>query len=401
MNFDDFGFDGRISDALKRKGYTTPTPIQQQAIPPALLGRDVLGLAQTGTGKTCAFAVPILHKLAQSKHNRDSRKIKALILSPTRELAMQIDESFKVYGRFLPFRTGLVMGGVGQDPQVKALKAGVDILIATPGRFIDLLYQSYIDPGFVEYFVLDEADRMLDMGFWPDVKRIIEFMPEKRQTLLFSATMPQEVKKLADKLLIEPALVSVTPASSTVERIKQIVYNTDKESKVDLLVWLLKNELFKTSTLIFTRTKYGADKLSRKLKNEGIRTAVIHGDKTQSARQNALRDFKHGVCKILVATDIAARGIDISDISHVINYELPNEPETYVHRIGRTGRAGKDGIAVSFCDCGEKAYLIDIEKLIKIRIEVAENNPYPMTVFEAADKKTKRSRPRRKRPSTS
>ena len=389
MKFDDFKIDGRIKEAIRLKGYTVPSPIQADAIPPALEGRDVLGCAQTGTGKTCAFAVPILNKLAQYPPMLGRTKMRALILTPTRELAMQIDESFKDYGKLLPLKSGLIMGGVGQDKQVKELKAGVDILTATPGRLLDLAAQGHINPSFIEVFVLDEADRMLDMGFLPDVKRIIALLPKQRQTLFFSATMPAEVQKLADTLLINPVKVAVTPVSSTVDRIEQRVCMTDKAAKLDLLVWLMKDSLELTSTLIFTRTKYGADKLSRKLKQAGIKSMAIHGDKSQGARQTALREFKKGGCKVLVATDIAARGLDIDGISHVINFELPNEPETYVHRIGRTGRAGRDGIAVSLCDFDEKPYLADIEKLIKKKIPVFEEQPYPMTVFVKTIKQQK------------
>ncbi|MCL2061412.1 MAG: DEAD/DEAH box helicase [Firmicutes bacterium] len=397
MTFDDFGFDKRIADAINLIGYTTPSPIQAQAIPPALLGRDILGCAQTGTGKTCAFAVPILHRLALNPpaEANTAQRIRALILTPTRELAMQIDESFMNYGQFLPLKTGLVMGGVGADSQIRQLKKGVDILTATPGRFIDLVWQGYIDPCRVEIFVLDEADRMLDMGFLPDVYRIIEMLPKVKQTLFFSATMPPEVKKLTETLLNDPVQVTVTPVSSTVERIEQWICLTDKASKPDLAVWLLKQVPDMSSVLIFTRTKHGADRLSDKLRKAGIRSKAIHGDKSQGARVDALADFKSGKCRVLVATDIAARGLDIDDISHVINYELPHEPETYVHRIGRTGRAGKDGIAVSLCDFDEKKLLADIEKLIKKKIDIEESHPYPMKVFE---KSVKQPRPPRRGP---
>ena len=395
MTFNDFKFDKRIAQAIDYLGYTTPTPIQIQAIPPALQGRDILGTAQTGTGKTCAFAVPILHQLAQMPQPEKAKRLRALILTPTRELAMQIDESFEHYGRNLPFKTGLVMGGVSETPQIKIIAAGVDILIATPGRFIDLVWKGHIDPTYIKFFVLDEADRMLDMGFLPEVSRVIEFLPQKKQTLFFSATMPSEVKKLTEELLTDPVLVSVAPVSSTAERIEQWVLFTDKTKKPDLMVWLL-GELDKNdSVLIFTRTKHGADRLSDKLKKAGIRSKAIHGDKSQGARIDALDAFKQGKCRVLVATDIAARGIDIDDISYVFNYELSNEPETYVHRIGRTGRAGKEGIAISLCDFDEKKLLLDIEKLIGKKIAVEEDHPYPMTVFTPAPKKPQRHRPKR------
>ncbi|MCL2797547.1 MAG: DEAD/DEAH box helicase [Firmicutes bacterium] len=389
MKFEEFGFDKRILDAIKRAGYVTPTPIQVQAIPPGLAGRDILGCAQTGTGKTCAFAVPILHYLGNNKPIAGSgaKRIRALILTPTRELAMQIDESFATYGEFMPLSNTLVMGGVGQESQVRAVKNGVDILTATPGRFIDLVWQGFIDPCFVEIFVLDEADRMLDMGFFPDVKRVVEMLPKKRQTMFFSATMPPEVQKLTETLLSNPVRVAVTPVSSTVDKIDQYVLMTDKTAKPDLAVWLLQQMPKEASVLIFTRTKHGADRLSRKLTSAGIRSKAIHGDKSQNARVDALTDFKSGKCRVLVATDIAARGLDIDDISYVLNYELSNEPETYVHRIGRTGRAGKDGTAVSLCDFDEKKLLADIEKLIKKKIPVEDGHPYPMTFFAPTPKK--------------
>ncbi|MDR0854742.1 MAG: DEAD/DEAH box helicase [Christensenellaceae bacterium] len=396
MNFEDFNFDRLIKDAIAKKGYTTPSPIQEQAIPPALEGKDILGCAQTGTGKTCAFAVPILHKLTANQADfAGSKKIRALILTPTRELAMQIHDSFSDYGKFLTLRTGLVMGGVSSVEQIRAIKNGVDILVATPGRFIDLVWQGYADPSYVEIFVLDEADRMLDMGFLPDVRRVVEMLPQKRQTLFFSATMPPEIRKLTDSLLIDPVSVTVTPVSSTVDAIKQSVYLTDKNSKLDLLVWLLKNNKDMDSALVFSRTKYGADKIAEKLRRDGISTAAIHGNKSQGARQSALNSFKRGNVRVLVATDIAARGLDIDDISHVVNYELPNEFETYVHRIGRTGRAGKDGTAISFCDIDEKEYLVGIEKLIKKKIDVVETHPFVMTVFKKSPPKKQQQRPPR------
>ncbi|MCL2630083.1 MAG: DEAD/DEAH box helicase [Firmicutes bacterium] len=396
MTFNDFNFDKRLAEAISLKGYKEPSPIQEQAIPPALLGKDILGCAQTGTGKTCAFAVPILHRLASAppKYGKKPKMIRALILTPTRELAMQIDESFEAYGKLMPLRAGLIMGGVGQEGQVRMLKAGVDILTATPGRFIDLVWQGHIDPSFVEILVLDEADRMLDMGFLPDVSRIVSLLPKERQTLFFSATMPPEIQKLSKTILNDPVHVAVTPVSSTVDTIEQWILFTDKDKKPDLIVYLLKN-LPVTSALIFTRTKHGADRLTKKLGTSGIRASAIHGDKSQTARQNALSSFKRGATAVLVATDIAARGLDIDDISHVFNYELPNEPETYVHRIGRTGRAGRTGVAVSLCDYDEKPYLAGIEKLINKKIDIESEHPYPMTVFVKSPPKEQRGRRKR------
>jgi ATP-dependent RNA helicase RhlE len=391
MKFEDFSLDKRITDAIKQKGYTAPTPIQEQAIPPALLGRDVLGSAQTGTGKTCAFAAPILHRLgaAAAPRAKKAGSMRALILTPTRELAMQIDESFRDYGKYMPLRAGLVMGGVGQGSQVSCLREGIDILTATPGRLIDLVWQGYADPSYVEIFVLDEADRMLDMGFFPDVRRIVDMLPAERQTLFFSATMPPEVRKLTDTLLRNPVSVAVAPVSSTAEKIDQWVCFTDRDKKTDLLLWILKGLARDASVLVFTRTKHGADKLADKLRRADIRAAVIHGDKSQGARQSALESFKKGRSRVLVATDIAARGLDIDDITHVVNFEIPEEPETYVHRIGRTARAGKEGVAISLCDFDEKPSFADIEKLIKINITVEKEHPYPMTVF------VKRQKPQR------
>lgn len=408
MEFSDLLLNSRILDAIKNEGYTEPSPIQEQAIPPALKGRDILGCAQTGTGKTAAFATPILHLLSAEdeqaaqppQQNGWARAkvqkppVRALILSPTRELSMQIYESFRAYGKYLKLKCGLIMGGVSQYQQQRTLEQGVDILVATPGRLLDLYNQKLLKLDRVEIFVLDEADRMLDMGFIHDVKKVIEIIPKKRQTLFFTATMPPEVAGLAKSLLYNPVSVSVTPISSTVDTVTQTLYLTDKNSKIDLLIDLLKNDESIKSALIFTRTKYGADKLSMRLKKGGIDSMAIHGDKSQGARQNALTGFKNGNIRALVATDIAARGIDIDDLSHVVNFELPNIPETYVHRIGRTGRAGKSGVAISLCDFDEKEYVADIEKLIKKKLTVAENNPYPMTVFTKSPPKQKP--PRRK-----
>ncbi|MFC5411568.1 DEAD/DEAH box helicase [Larkinella bovis] len=367
-----------ILKALSAEGYTNPTPIQEQAIP-ILLGRqDLLGCAQTGTGKTAAFAIPILQILSeQQRPERGPKPIKALILTPTRELAIQIGESFAAYGRFLTLRHTVIFGGVSQHAQVQALKAGVDILVATPGRLLDLMNQRLIDLRTIELFVLDEADRMLDMGFIHDVKKVIAKLPSQRQSLFFSATMPSDVAKLADSILRKPAKVEVTPVSSTAETVRQSVYFVDKANKKRLLIHLLNDPTI-GSALVFARTKHGADKVAKDLAKAGIQAEAIHGNKSQNARQRALTNFKSRQTRVLVATDIAARGIDVEELSHVINYELPNVPETYVHRIGRTGRAGNNGVAFSFCDAEEKEYLRDINKLISKNIPVVDNHPYPL-----------------------
>lgn len=376
MTFDQLNLIEPILQALQKEGYTTPTPIQAQAIPLLLQGRDVLGCAQTGTGKTAAFAIPTLQLLYQRKdQERGQKKIKALILTPTRELAVQIVESFEAYGKNCGLRHTVVFGGVSQHSQVESLKRGVDILVATPGRLLDLMNQGYIHLQNIEFFVLDEADRMLDMGFVNDVKKVIAKLPVKRQTLFFSATMPTEIQKLADSILTNPAKVEVTPVSSTAEKVNQAIYYVEKNNKKDLLFYLLKNQPIK-SVLVFNRTKHGADKVVKDLVKDGITCAAIHGNKSQNARQNALNNFKNGTIRVLVATDIAARGIDVDDLGYVINYDLPNEPETYVHRIGRTGRAGASGIAMSFCDTEELSYLKDIQKLIAKQIPVVDNHPY-------------------------
>ena len=381
MKFKELGLIAPILKALEAQGYTAPTPIQAGAIPPALKGRDVLGCAQTGTGKTCAFAAPILQRL-----NADvvvgPRYIRALVLTPTRELALQIQESFENYGHNLPLRSAVIFGGVGQQPQVDKLKRGVDILVATPGRLLDLQGQGLLDLGRVEIFVLDEADRMLDMGFIHDVRRVIRLLPEKKQTLFFSATMPPEVMDLVNGLLHDPARVAVDPVSSPVEIIDQKVYFVDRANKSRLLSALVE-ELGVKNALVFTRTKHGANKVAGDLLKAGISAAAIHGNKSQTARQQALADFKAGRVRCLVATDIAARGLDIEELSHVFNYNLPEVPETYVHRIGRTGRAGRGGTAISFCDFSEKEYLRGIEKLLGKPIPVVEDHPWPMEVFEA------------------
>ncbi len=380
MTFEQLGLSAPILKALKEQGYVNPSPIQEKAIPPALTGRDVLGCAQTGTGKTCAFAAPILQRL--DERPAQGRPIRALILTPTRELAIQIGESFDAYGKYLKLRHTVIFGGVGQNPQVEALKRGADILVATPGRLMDLYQQGFVSLDQLEIFVLDEADRMLDMGFIHDVKKILKWLPAKKQTMLFSATMPGEVMELVNSLLRDPARVAVDPVSSPVEAIEQRVCFVDKGNKTRLLAWLLEHEGVKNA-LVFTRTKHGANKVARDLMKEGVTAAAIHGNKSQTARQQALSDFKAGRIQCLVATDIAARGLDIEELSHVFNYNLPEVPETYVHRIGRTGRAGRGGEAISFCDFGEKPLLKDIEKLMGRSVPVLDGHPFPMQIFEA------------------
>lgn len=377
MSFHNLQLIEPVLQALCDEGYTIPTPIQHQSIPQILQKRDLLGCAQTGTGKTAAFVIPIL-QLMQAQKPQAQRKVRALILTPTRELAIQIGGSIRAYGKYLHLKHEVIFGGVPQYTQVQSLRRGVDILVATPGRLLDLMQQGYVNLRDIEFFVLDEADRMLDMGFIHDVKRIIGKLPEKRQTLFFSATMAGEIRQLADMLLTNPVKVEVTPPASTVDLIQQSVYFTDRQSKQSLLVHLLQDQTIK-SVLVFTQMKHAADKLTRSLIKEGIPTAAIHGNKTQNARQLALENFKKGKIRVLVATDIAARGIDIDELAYVINYELPNIPETYVHRIGRTGRAGASGMAISFCDHGEKAFLSDIEKLIRKKVPVVHEHPFVAT----------------------
>lgn len=381
MQFSDLSIIDPILKALAEEGYSTPTPIQQQAIPILLGRRDLLGCAQTGTGKTAAFTIPILQLLheEQSKSPKGPRRIKTLVLTPTRELAIQINESVASYGRHLNMRHTVIFGGVSQHSQVNSLKAGIDILIATPGRLLDLMNQGFVSLRDVQFFVLDEADRMLDMGFIHDVKKVIAKLPERRQSLFFSATMPPDVAKLADTILRSPAKVEVTPVSSTADTIQQALYFVDKEDKRKLLVHILDDQKIK-SALVFARTKHGADKVVKDLLKAGIGAEAIHGNKSQNARQRALSNFKSRETRVLVATDIAARGIDVDELSHVINYELPNIPETYVHRIGRTGRAGNDGIALSFCDAEETSYLKDIHKLIGKSVPVVTDHPYVLNV---------------------
>ena len=367
-----------ILSALSTEGYTTPTPIQQQSIPIILDRKDLLGCAQTGTGKTAAFAIPILQILYTQKHV--AKGVSVLILTPTRELAIQIGESFEAYGRHTKISHTVIFGGVSQMHQVNALKRGVDILIATPGRLLDLMDQGFIDLRHLEIFVLDEADRMLDMGFIHDVKKVITKLPAKRQTLFFSATMPYEIQSLADSLLTNPEKVEITPPATTVEAIDQSLYYVNKGDKPALLLYLLKNPAIVTA-LVFTRTKHGADKVVKILQKENITAAAIHGNKSQNARQLALNNFKDGKLRVLVATDIAARGIDIDELTHVFNFELPNVPETYVHRIGRTGRAGNTGIAISFCDIEERGELKDIIKVIGKQIPVVSEHPFASKVI--------------------
>ena len=377
MTFQELGLKAPILKALAEQGYESPSPIQEKAIPPALAGKDVLGCAQTGTGKTCAFAAPILHRLS----DRRGKGIRALILTPTRELALQIQENIVAYSRHLPLRSAVIFGGVGQNPQVEQLKKGVDILVATPGRLGDLYNQKFVDLSGLEVFVLDEADRMLDMGCIHDVRRILSWLPKKKQTLFFSATMPPEVQGLVDSLLVDPVKVAVDPVSSPVEVIDQQLYYVDRGNKTKLLATLILSPDVKNA-LVFTRTKHGANKVAGDLIKAGIAAAAIHGNKSQTARQQALADFKSGQIRALVATDIAARGLDIEELSHVFNYNLPDVPETYVHRIGRTGRAGHGGTAVSFCDCNEREELKAIQKLLGRAIPVVEDHPWPMEVFE-------------------
>ncbi|MGC1392513.1 MAG: DEAD/DEAH box helicase [Bacteroidales bacterium] len=377
MQFESLNIIEPILKSLKEEGYTIPTPIQVQAIPIVLQGTDLIGCAQTGTGKTAAFAVPILQLLSNNKSFNGKKKIRSLIVTPTRELAIQIEESFKAYGRYTGLTCTVVFGGVNQNPQTNALRNGVDILVATPGRLLDLMNQGYISLKDVEIFVLDEADRMLDMGFIHDVRRLISALPQKRQSLFFSATMPPEIVRLAGSIVYKPVKVEVTPSATTVDIVDQFVYFIDRGNKNSLLLELLKDDKIKTA-LVFTRTKYGADKVVRVLKKKNISAEAIHGNKAQNARQKALSGFKAQTTRVLVATDIAARGIDVDDLEYVINFEIPNISETYVHRIGRTGRAGAKGTAISFCDAEEKEYLKDIEKLITKKIQVVDDHPFPL-----------------------
>ena len=388
MPFQQFGLSPELLRAVQEMRYTTPTPIQEKAIPHVLQGKDLLGSAQTGTGKTAAFALPILHRLAAATQTvRGRRPVRSLILTPTRELAIQIGDSFGDYGRHTGMRRAVIYGGVSQKPQEQALQKGVDILVATPGRLLDLMGQKLVNLSTVEIFVLDEADRMLDMGFILDIRRIIEKLPAQRQTLMFSATMPSEIVRLSGTLLRDPVRIQIAAVSAPAEDVDHRLYYVEKTSKAELLKALLADEEIKNA-LVFTRTRHGADRVERILSRSGVRVEAIHGDKSQGAREKALSAFKKGTIRVLVATDIAARGLDIVDLSHVVNYDLPNEPEAYVHRIGRTGRAGASGIAISFCSFEERPLLADIERLMSKHLTVVTDHPFaspakpaPPTVF--------------------
>lgn len=389
MTFEDLKLISPLQKALRDIDYIVPTDIQAKAIPFVLNKEDVIGSAQTGTGKTAAFAIPILQHLANQPHNRKGkRKVQALVVTPTRELAIQIAESFTQYGKYTHLRNTVIFGGVSQGAQTNALRNGVDILVATPGRLLDLMNQGFITLDHIKYFVLDEADRMLDMGFIHDIKKIIAKLPRERQSLFFSATMPRSIVKLSHEILRNPKKVAVSPVSSTAETIQQYLYTTNKADKKDLLFHILKDPELE-QVLLFSRTKHGADKIVRNLHKNRIEATAIHGNKSQNQRQKALKDFKEGRKRVLVATDIAARGIDIDKLRHVINYDIPNEPETYVHRIGRCGRAGEEGISISICEPEENAYIADIEKLTRQKIEIVSNHPFPQTdrPMNAAEKK--------------
>ena len=394
MSFKTLDLAEPILKALSEEGYSQPTPIQTKSIPIVLKGTDLLGCAQTGTGKTAAFAIPILQLLSAEKQKGYDKRIRSLIVTPTRELAIQIDESFQNYGRHTGLSSAVIFGGVNQKSQVKILNRGVDILIATPGRLIDLMNQGYISLDDIQIFVLDEADRMLDMGFINDIKKLLAALPRKRQTLFFSATMPPEIVKLSHSILHKPQRVQVTPESSTVDAIRQGLYFVDKGNKRDLLVDVLQDDAI-GSALVFTRTKHGADKVVKLLRSNDIGAEAIHGNKSQGARQRALGNFKDQTTRVLVATDIAARGIDVDELEYVINYEIPNIPETYVHRIGRTGRAGSRGTALSFCDALEKSYLRDIEKLIGKKIPVIDEHDFPMVDHNPPEPEKQKQRPPR------
>ena len=397
-NFSELGLSEPIQRALNSRNHTVPTPIQARAIPELLAGKDVLGIAQTGTGKTAAFALPILQKLSRHHETRGPRNPRALVLAPTRELAIQIADEFRAYGKFLHLRQAVVYGGVSQVPQVKALRRGVDVLIATPGRLLDLMNQGHIKLGAVEVFVLDEADRILDMGFVRDVRKIVAAMPKARQTLLFSATMPSEISRLSGDILIDPVRVEVSPQATPIERITQSVYHVNASDKTALLASILDDPAC-SRVLVFSRTKHRANRVAERLAKGGVSSDAIHGNKSQGARQRALKRFRDGDARVLVATDIAARGIDVEGVSHIINFELPNEPESYVHRIGRTARAGAGGVALSFCDQSERGYLRDIERLIKTRLTVIGEEPTAPISDDRGKGKAPRGqqRPRRNR----
>jgi len=390
MTFNELNLIEQIQRAVQDEGYTNPTPIQEAAIPSLLEGRDLLGCAQTGTGKTAAFALPIIQRLHQERRPAVPRSARVLVLTPTRELAAQIDASFKVYSRHLKISRAVVFGGVGQNPQVNALARGVDVLVATPGRLLDLMNQRHLRLDSLEVFVLDEADRMLDMGFIHDVRRIIATLPQKRQSLFFSATMPREIVRLADSMVTNPAKVEVTPSATTVESIDQKIMFVNRKDKRNLLEHIL-NDVDVSKALVFTRTKHGANKVVKQLGQSKVVAEAIHGNKSQTSRTRALENFRRGQIRVLVATDIAARGIDVEGITHIINYDLPNIPESYVHRIGRTARAGADGIAISFCDTDETPYLRDIQRLIKTQVPVLEDHPWhvptpPIEIHQPRDR---------------
>ena len=395
-NFSELGLADPIQNALKARNHTTPTPIQARAIPELLNGRDVLGIAQTGTGKTAAFALPILQKLSRKHKDKSPRSPRGLVLAPTRELAAQIGEEFRAYGKNLHLRQTVIFGGVGQRPQVNALSRGVDIVIATPGRLLDLMNQRKLKLDQIEFFVLDEADRMLDMGFIRDIRKIIATLPKHRQSLLFSATMPNDIARLASEILIDPVRVEVTPQATPVERVEQRVHHAPAADKVALLANILDDRSL-SRVLVFTRTKHRANRVAEQLGKRGISVDAIHGNKSQSARQHALKRFRDGGVRVLVATDIAARGIDVDKVTHVVNYELPNEPENYIHRIGRTARAGAGGVAVSFCDPAERAYLRDIERLIGAKLTVIGDEPTAMAREGGGKSKKSRGQPWHKR----
>jgi ATP-dependent RNA helicase RhlE len=383
--FSSLPLSASLQRAVAEKGYTTPTPIQVQAIPPLVEGRDLLGIAQTGTGKTAAFALPILERLAKAPRRR-GKAPRVLVLGPTRELAAQVKDNFEAYAKHTKVRCGVIFGGVGPQPQVDLLRRGLDVLVATPGRLLDLMGQGHVDLSALEVFVLDEADRMLDMGFIHDVRRVMKALPKDRHSLLFSATMPPDIAELAGNLLKDPVRVEVTPPSTTVERIEQRVLFVEKPDKPRLLEVLLGDRDIERS-LVFTRTKHGANRVAKKLVEAQVTAEAIHGNKSQTARTRALANFKSGATRVLVATDIAARGIDIPGVTHVINFDLPNVPESYVHRIGRTARAGQDGVAISFCDEEERAYLRDIEKKTGQKVPVTDDHPYRSTVpFERSSR---------------
>lgn len=398
MRFEDLHIIEPILKALKEEGYEQPTPIQEKSIPLLQRGNDILASAQTGTGKTAAFSIPILQHLFEDRPKGNNRKIHALILTPTRELALQIGESFTTYGKYTGIKNTVIFGGVNQRPQEDALRKAPEVLIATPGRLIDLMNQGIVHLRDIRYFVLDEADRMLDMGFIHDIRKIIGELPAKRQSLFFSATLPNNIVNLSKTILTNPKKVEVNPVSSTAETIQQYLYYTNKDHKKDLLFHILQNPEME-QVLIFSRTKHGADRIARNLDKKKIKAAAIHGNKSQNQRQKALNLFKEKQIRVLVATDIAARGIDIDKLQHVINYDIPNEPETYVHRIGRSGRAGENGVAISLCEPEENAYMRDIEKLINLKVPVVKDNPFPQTDKPMNDKEKKefeRQKQRRK-----